>query len=926
VERESSQESDAERREAALGIRPSLTATAREHGEPRQAARASERQLQLVTDALPVLVSHMDADQRYRFASAAYERWFGWPNSAILGKHLKEVLGASAYATILPYVERALAGEKVSFETELTYLDGSTRFVEATYVPQVSDQGERAGFVALVNDITERKAFERFRAAAANRSERLSRITAAIADAVSAAQVFQALVDSVSQALGATSAALWVVDDDGQTARLVRSLGYSDTVRREVELVRLDQAASLPVVDSLQTREAVWVRSQAELHERYPQLAELVPEGHSCRACCLPLIAHGEVLGALALTIENTRELEEEERSFLLLTARYASQALERLRLFDAARRSHAQAVNAATRIGVLSHASRAFVETDLDLASRLPKIVSELAVCLASCVGIALLGPDGCLHPSASYHPLPEAHQLLQSLGTAPLPPGKGVMGWVVSTGKSVLIPSAGETVERAAPGYRAFLEKYPVYALMCSPLRARGKIIGTVMATRTEPGETYTASDLELFEQLAERAASAIENSQLYEETVAARMRAEQLYRFAQAVVVADRVESVFDAALGAIEAALGAKRAAILTMGNDAIMRFAAWRNLSDTYRSAVEGHSPWAADASAPEPVLVSDPEQEPSLAGYLPLFRSEGIGALAFVPLVSRGQLLGKFMVYYEAPHKFEPHEVKTATSIANHLASVVARFSAMAALEETIRSNELFAGVLAHDLRNPLGAIMTAAQVLLMRREGQPSVSEGESKPLGRILSSGQRMTRMIEQLLDFSRARGGGGIELSPRETDLAELCAEALGEFEVAQPTWKVRSTVVGDPRGSWDSDRLLQLVSNLVANAGQHGSLDAGIDLRLDGSNPEWVKLEVHNEGVVPSAILPHLFDPFRTARQGRGKASGLGLGLFIVREIVRAHGGTVDVQSSDPHGTTFSILLPRRVTARRNARGH
>ena len=98
-----------------------------------------------------------------------------------------------------------------------------------------------------------------------------------------------------------------------------------------------------------------------------------------------------------------------------------------------------------------------------------------------------------------------------------------------------------------------------------------------------------------------------------------------------------------------------------------------------------------------------------------MVAYVPLFRSEGIGALAFVPLVSRGRLLGKFMIYYDEPHVFAPAEVETALSIANHLASVIARFSAISALEETIRGNELFAGVLAHDLRNPLGAITTAA-------------------------------------------------------------------------------------------------------------------------------------------------------------------------------------------------------------------
>jgi signal transduction histidine kinase len=172
----------------------------------------------------------------------------------------------------------------------------------------------------------------------------------------------------------------------------------------------------------------------------------------------------------------------------------------------------------------------------------------------------------------------------------------------------------------------------------------------------------------------------------------------------------------------------------------------------------------------------------------------------------------------------------------------------------------------------------------------------------------------------MINQLLDFTRARTGGGIELNLRQCDLGELCADVLEEFETAHPEWKVHCELVGDQVGSWDPDRLLQLISNIVANAGQHGHLDAGIHLKLDGGHPDFVRIELHNGGTIPPSILPHVFDPFRTTRHGRGKSGGLGLGLFIVREIVRAHGGTVDIASSEADGTTLSIQLPRAAVLR------
>jgi signal transduction histidine kinase len=493
----------------------------------------------------------------------------------------------------------------------------------------------------------------------------------------------------------------------------------------------------------------------------------------------------------------------------------------------------------------------------------------------------------------------------------------GEGVTGAIAATGESAILPNIDPDLlaARAPAAYRPFLERFPAYALIGAPLRVQGRVIGTVTATRFRRGESYTVADLRLLEELAERAAIAIENGRLYQETLDARTRAEQLYRFAQAVMAADRLEVVFEAALSAIETALGAKRSAILTFDDQRVMRFRAWRNLSERYRAAVEGHSPWPPDATAPEPVLVPDPNREPTMASYLPLFEQEGIGALAFIPLVTAGRLLGKFMVYYGEAHTFASHELATARAIANHLASVTARFAAVAKLEETIRYNEIFAGVLAHDLRNPLGAILNAAQLVLMRREGEPGAVARDTKPLGRIIASGQRMTTMIDQLLDLTRARSGGGIEIQLRDANLAELCAHAVGELETAHAEWNIRSDIVGDLAGSWDPERLLQVLSNLVANAGQHGVRDAGIAIRLDGSQREHVTVEVHNKGAVPESLLPHLFDPFRSTRHGRDQSRGLGLGLFIVREIVNAHGGTVEVSSSEAAGTTFVVRLPR-----------
>jgi len=119
-----------------------------------------EAELRLVTNAVPALISFVDSDQRYRFNNRAYEEWFGHPATEIYGKHLPEVLGETAYEGIRPYVEQVLAGEEVTFETQIPYKDGVTRYVNATYVPRFNSQGKVEGFVALVNEITDRKQAE----------------------------------------------------------------------------------------------------------------------------------------------------------------------------------------------------------------------------------------------------------------------------------------------------------------------------------------------------------------------------------------------------------------------------------------------------------------------------------------------------------------------------------------------------------------------------------------------------------------------------------------------------------------------------------------------------------------------------------------------------------------------------------------------
>jgi len=226
-------------------------------------------------------------------------------------------------------------------------------------------------------------------------------------------------------------------------------------------------------------------------------------------------------------------------------------------------------------------------------------------------------------------------------------------------------------------------------------------------------------------------------------------------------------------------------------------------------------------------------------------------------------------------------------------------------------LSRAVHISEMFVGILGHDLRNPLSAILCGAQLLADDARDEKSTSV-----LSRVLSSGERMGRMIDQLLDFTRARLGEGIPLDRDTVDLAVLAAEAVAEGKSSATSCGLRLTTNGDTVGSWDRDRVSQILSNLVGNAIQHGQAAGNVEVVVDGTDPERVILSVQNEGLIPLHLVPVIFNPFRGTVQKRGKSKGLGLGLYVARQIALAHGGELSVEPTAT-GTIFTLTL-RRVT--------
>lgn len=224
---------------------------------------------------------------------------------------------------------------------------------------------------------------------------------------------------------------------------------------------------------------------------------------------------------------------------------------------------------------------------------------------------------------------------------------------------------------------------------------------------------------------------------------------------------------------------------------------------------------------------------------------------------------------------------------------------------------ETLRLNELFTAVLAHDPRDPLNAMMTAA--MLIERQAE---LESVQRSAARIVSSGRSMSRMISDVLDLARARLAGGIPVHREPAQLGRVAQRVIDEQRLAHPQRAVELHSQGDLQGIWDEDRLAQAVGNLVGNALLHGRPELPVVLRLDGSAIDDVHLSVSSAGTISTELLPHIFDPFRGSTRPRASRAGLGLGLYIVDQIARAHRGRVAVCCEGGH-TTFTLSLPRRL---------
>ena len=542
-------------------------------------------------------------------------------------------------------------------------------------------------------------------------------------------------------------------------------------------------------------------------------------------------------------------------------------------------------------------------------------------------------------LRMMAVYHPDLEQLQQMQRLRRRyALSTVAGLAGQVLTNREPLWIhrvtPDLVEAV--TTPAEAAMSALMQPTALMLLPLIGQGQVLGllTLAVSRPARQEGFSEDEYALAQEVAGRAALAIQNAQLYDRARRQVARLTALSAVALALSGSLVLEESTPAALAALLAASRTEMAALYVRDSAT----------GDLRPVAALG---FAAGAPSPPAALSAgaDALARRVFATRRPVYSGDGVtrltraaramllewGARGFVslPILSRGEAIGSLVLLDRGHRRFSPADVAFLESAAGQIALSIenARLyqHTRDLLQEVEHSNQLkdeFISIASHELRTPLTAVRGYSEMLLRRIRTQPDRS-ADLKALETIYLQVDRMNRLIGDLLDVSRITGGH-LALRPQRIDLVALVRHMVEQQQplTAQHTFDF-SAAPGVIMGLVDGGRLEQVILNLLNNAVKYSPHGGRIRVTLTAEGaPDAgrIRISVRDQGIgVPPESLPYLFSRFYRADNARqARSSGLGIGLYISEQIVRAHSGDIHVTSAPGEGSTFTIELPWRVT--------
>ena len=467
--------------------------------------------------------------------------------------------------------------------------------------------------------------------------------------------------------------------------------------------------------------------------------------------------------------------------------------------------------------------------------------------------------------------------------------------------------------------PEHAELLRATGIASVVTAPLRIRGENLGVLAFGTADGRRKLDPDDVSLATLIARRCTIAIENARLYESQRRAIERVSSLQRLTAALAGTMTEEEVAAVIVSGGLEALGAGVGAVLVLNESGTY----FRNLRISgYPDEVTRHFPgFPADANFPiadavrsgEPVLMETLEEQVTRYPELAMFReSYPGGAAAAIPMFLRDRPVGGIGYVFPGPRSFPPEDREFLLALARECAQALERARLFQKSRDAISLRDDFLSIAGHELRSPAHAVALIAESTIRRaRANEPSANLVVG--LEKLLESVVRLTRLTGELLDVTHI-AEGRLTLQKEAFDLSDLVASVTSRFEEVARRANCRIETRLDPVvGYWDRNRLDQVVTNVVGNACKFG-VGQPVEVSL-GPAGDRARIEVRDHGIGISeedqARLFRRFERFETRR----KFGGMGLGLWITRRIVAAHGGTIEVESAPGQGATFRIELPR-----------
>ena len=809
---------------------------------------------------------------------------------------------------------------------------------------------------------------------------RFQAVTEAFGRALTRDEVARVVLDLGLPAVGAVSGMVHLVDAGGAEVELTASVGVPDALVAAMRVLPTG-GTDLPGYEAVRTGAPVWLETEDEVRARYPRLEGLVASGLGRALVLLPLYVEGRIFGTLGFGFAEAKRFSALERTSITGLARQCGQALERSRLYERERTARLQAEAAGQRLRLLADAS-ALVAGSLEWEETVAGVARlALGSFADGCTVDAY--EDGVLRRLAVLHADPEgAPGGMRASAEEPGGPGHSeLLAEVLDSGRSRMEPrpvargsgaraealargaaspwaKAGGGLARDSPRGAAGGDAAPssgqgaairredsapadagrapgIGALIVTPLVARERTLGALTFVRSEARSPFDEADLSLAEELARRAALAIDNARLLrkaraaeEESRRSAARLHVLVQVSQLIAEAGLdLPNVLDVLARKVSEAIGDACVLQLLSSDrehldvvsvhhpdpearavleESLRRHPARRGEGLSGRVAATGQTLFVPRLNAEELHGERLPE------GVLFLER-HGPQSVIIVPLGARGRVLGTLGVMRDAEgREYTLEERALLESLAARAALAIEDARLYGAATEAVKARDELLSVAGHELKSPLNALQL--QIHLLARMAKEVMAEsGLAERAEKAVRAGQRLGLLIDDLLDVSRI-GSGRLSLQCEEVDLSGLTRELVARMseELARVGSEVRLSLDGAVTGHWDRLRLEQVLVNLLSNAAKYGA-GRPVRVTVDEQGPV-ARLSVRDEGIgVSPDEQERIFERFeRSASVQHFK--GLGLGLWITKRIVEAHGGCIRLESEPGRGSTFTVELP------------